>query len=571
MRQALLKGFGAVLDGLDIAFCAFDGRDRTLAWNRTFLQFFPEHDGQVHAGEPYAENLRRFYACRLSGDEAHQMERYVEEGVARHRAQLRPFEFNHRGMRVRVSSLDIPGLGQVRAWRKVADLPEHQASPARSDALDANVTGVLDRIGDGVLVVDDSERAVWANRAFLDLYGLCLGDVLGKTFECIYDQLWAGGREEPDYIDSVTTLRENQRFTGAPFEVSLPGQRWVRIVEQPSDHVNGFGYLMHVDITASKREQKALLEAQVLAKESEGKYRLLAEYSSDVITAVADGILIYVSPSVQETLGWAPEDILGRRVASICHPDDAPDVDVALQALKGAPEADYRARALRADGTYVWVETRARMSSQLGASGAPVIVLNVRSIAARKALEDQLAAAHRKLEELATTDGLTGLANRRRFDEALDVECRRAQRENLPLSLVLFDVDHFKELNDTQGHQAGDRVLKRIGALLAATANRAGDVASRFGGDEFALLLPNTSQEKAAAIAERMRTSVLALHSSAFAAMPVTVSVGVSGTDNLVTDGTPSDLMRVTDAMLYAAKRRGRNRVALASNETLSA
>jgi PAS domain-containing protein len=114
--SALLATMAATLEGLRIAMCVFDGEDRTLLWNRTFLEFFPEHDGQVFVGEPYRENLRRYYRARLGAQELPKLEGYVEEAVARHRAQSRPFAFAHRGRYLRVSSLSIAGGGRVRIW-----------------------------------------------------------------------------------------------------------------------------------------------------------------------------------------------------------------------------------------------------------------------------------------------------------------------------------------------------------------------------------------------------------------------------------------------------------------------
>src|SRR5688572_33453704 len=102
--SALLAAMAATLEGLRIAMCAFDSEDRTVLWNRTFLEFFPEHDGHVFAGEPYRENLRRYYRERLGADELPDLERHVEEAVVRHRAQSRPFALAHRGRYLRVSS-----------------------------------------------------------------------------------------------------------------------------------------------------------------------------------------------------------------------------------------------------------------------------------------------------------------------------------------------------------------------------------------------------------------------------------------------------------------------------------
>ncbi len=175
----------------------------------------------------------------------------------------------------------------------------------------------------------------------------------------------------------------------------------------------------------------------------------------------------------------------------------------------------------------------------------------------------ELEEANRRLEKLSMLDGLTGVANRRRFDEALDVEWRRACRSGLPLSLMLVDVDSFKLFNDTHGHLEGDACLRRVAETLSASLSRAADLAARFGGEEFVSLLPHTSTEEAAGLAERLRARVEALaipHPSSPVTPVVTVSIGCA-TAAPSEDGDPAALLAAADAALYAAKRAGRNRV----------
>jgi diguanylate cyclase (GGDEF)-like protein/PAS domain S-box-containing protein len=568
MLMTLLRAMGAALDGIQIGFCAFDADDRTLVWNSTFLELFPEHAERVHAGEPYAENLRRYYASRLVGDERALIERYVASGVERHRAQRRPFEFEHRGQRLRVSSLEMGSFGRVRLWRKLGDVAGPPApAPRPPPSFDHTASALLERIADGVLVVDAADRTLWANQAFLALYGLpSVEAAAGQRFEDLYRRAWDADARSNALRRSLETLRENQRFSGAPYELQLPDDRWVRVVEQRGDAVDGRGCFMHADITALKRQQQALIDAETRARDSEARYRLLAEYSSDVTVAVADGAIVYVSPAAFEMLGWQPGQIVGRTLAEFCHPDDLASVNEALRRLDGEPQADYRARVRHADGSHVWVESRARLSP-VGLEPSPasrLLVLNVRCIAARKKVEDELERALVRLEEQAVTDALTGLANRRRFDEALAVEWRRAQRDVAPLSLLMVDIDHFKTLNDTHGHPAGDAVLARLGSVLASFGQRAGDLVARYGGEEFTLLLPNTALEHALVIAEKLRRSV-ARQQWGDIGLPadtaIRVSVGVCCADAGLLAGEGDALVRCADEALYAAKRAGRNRV----------
>jgi diguanylate cyclase (GGDEF)-like protein len=176
------------------------------------------------------------------------------------------------------------------------------------------------------------------------------------------------------------------------------------------------------------------------------------------------------------------------------------------------------------------------------------------------------ARAEEKLEELATTDALTGLRNRRKFDAAIESEWRRAARHKRPLALLMIDADHFKTFNDTFGHQAGDEVLIGIAICISDSANRAGDCAARYGGEEFAVLLPDQSPEQAVAVAETIRLKVEKWCGDA---ATTTVSIGVV---SMVPDAGSewTTMIRAADEALYAAKASGRNRAVLASGQKLS-
>ena len=164
-----------------------------------------------------------------------------------------------------------------------------------------------------------------------------------------------------------------------------------------------------------------------------------------------------------------------------------------------------------------------------------------------------LTEANARLAQLAVSDSLTGIPNRREFERVLAVEWERALRHAAPLALVLLDLDHFKALNDTHGHPAGDECLRRIGQLLAETIRTSGDVVARYGGEEFALLLPSTDAASAEVVAERLRVLIerLSIHN-------VTASFGVAAmVPARLAD--PASLVAAADRALYTAKRAGRN------------
>ncbi len=173
-----------------------------------------------------------------------------------------------------------------------------------------------------------------------------------------------------------------------------------------------------------------------------------------------------------------------------------------------------------------------------------------------KLLREELLEKNRHLSELSTTDGLTGLKNRRCFDFSLEAEVTRARRYDVPLSLVILDLDHFKQVNDTHGHPVGDRVLAGVAKVMRDLV-RSSDVAARYGGEELALILPHTGLSSAAVLADRLRVAV---EHATFGdtGVHVTASLGLACLADLV-DKSPAGLITAADAALYAAKSGGRN------------
>lgn len=201
-------------------------------------------------------------------------------------------------------------------------------------------------------------------------------------------------------------------------------------------------------------------------------------------------------------------------------------------------------------GAQRWLLMRA---SRLETPADPLFVVSHFDITERRRAEDEA-------WQLAHHDPLTGLANRRHFDEMLDTEVRRSMRRSTPISLIEIDVDSFKEYNDAYGHVAGDRCLVRIAEVLSKYSRRPGDLAARLGGDEFALILGETGYEAADQIAQGLRRSVenLGMYFGA-SSEPITVSVGVVTAGSPLAEA-PRDLFDATDRALYRAKSAGRNR-----------
>ncbi len=194
-----------------------------------------------------------------------------------------------------------------------------------------------------------------------------------------------------------------------------------------------------------------------------------------------------------------------------------------------------------------------------------VLRQRVRRLIQQSQLYQQLEAANQALQCLATSDSLTQVANRRRFDEYLDQEWRRMAREQALLSLILCDIDCFKSYNDTYGHQAGDDCLQQVARAISRHVKRPADLVARYGGEEFAVILPNTNAEGAVHVAEFIRSEVKALeivHANSQPSGYVTLSLGVASTIPCH-ELSCATLITVTDKALYQAKAEGRDRVIL--------
>jgi diguanylate cyclase (GGDEF)-like protein/PAS domain S-box-containing protein len=271
----------------------------------------------------------------------------------------------------------------------------------------------------------------------------------------------------------------------------------------------------------------------------------------------------YIGPQIEPLLGWSAESWVSvEDWSSRIHPDDRDNVVkfCVAQSVAGVDhEADYR--ALTKDKGYVWIRDVVHVVRN-EAGDVDSLIGFMFDISERKRVEHELLKMQKKLEALSFEDGLTGSANRRLFDERLRAEWRSACAAQQPLSLVLLDIDHFKQYNDLYGHVQGDECLMKVAAALK-TGERHRDLVARYGGEEFAVLLPETDEAQALEIAEKCRAAVEALqirHEKSGCSTVVTTSVGV-GTVIPPADGEARHFCEAVDKLLYAAKQNGRNRV----------
>jgi diguanylate cyclase (GGDEF)-like protein/PAS domain S-box-containing protein len=316
----------------------------------------------------------------------------------------------------------------------------------------------------------------------------------------------------------------------------------------------------------------ALLSAQFRARlrieqelrDRERRHRLLADNIADVVVLIdRDGVFHYVSQSVEPVLGFKPDELIGHRWYDYVHAVDLDGVrQIASELTDFTTTKKAVFRTSRADGAQLWIEINFKLAGTESEHGPYEVVSVLRDVTERVLMEDKLNALNAQLAQLATTDGLTGLANRRTFDAALRREYGHCER----IAVIMLDIDNFKKLNDTLGHQAGDDCLQRVARVVAETIGDGPALAARYGGEEFGIILPGHDEQEALKIAESIRYGVLALgiENPGSAAGVMSVSLGVAGrTDET---GSETTLVGEADRALYNAKRQGRNRSVMASS-----
>lgn len=417
---------------------------------------------------------------------------------------------------------------------------------------------VISRLRDG-LIID-------VNAGFLELTGYTRAEVIGNT--TIFLNMWQNLADREDF---VAELKDKGICDGREFVFQrkdgslLTGSISARIIViQNVFHIVS---VIH-DITKSKQASDAL-------RESEELYRTILNSSPDDITITdLKGCIQVVSPAAKRMFGYEPEyeHFVGSQLLDYIVPEERERARANLVNLyKGNYLGPSEYHGIRQDQSIFNIEVNSGLI--YGANGQPSrMVFMVRNVTERKQAEQQIQELVQQLEiekkiaqSNANTDGLTGLANRRFFDEMLSVEFLRLKRSGLPLSLIMLDVDRFKNFNDSYGHLAGDDCLRKIATTIKTIAGRSTDIAARFGGEEFIIVLTETDQNGAATLAERLRQAVEALaipHSGSDIADYVTVSLGVATvfTNNLV---SPDQIVALADEALYRAKQAGRNRISV--------
>lgn len=335
--------------------------------------------------------------------------------------------------------------------------------------------------------------------------------------------------------------------------------RWYRTSKVPLTGKDGriVGLAgMTVDITGVKQLERELIESR------DRLSLAMSEMSDGLALFDRDGYLVFCNEQYRKAFPRSEHvRVVGAHIK-----------DILLECARsgeqlGIPEDDIEGWAERVASllrvpNVVTVElfngSYLQLRNQLASNDSALVI--VTDVTDLKLAERALIEANADLSRQASTDALTGLANRRVFDDALERDMARCGRAGTPLSLILLDVDRFKHYNDLHGHQAGDRCLVMVANALRASLLRPTDLAARYGGEEFAVILPDTDITGAEAVAERIRTAIAGAATSELG-IEVTASLGVAEYDLAKGPSTPENLVRRADGALYSAKAAGRNRV----------
>jgi diguanylate cyclase (GGDEF)-like protein/PAS domain S-box-containing protein len=297
-------------------------------------------------------------------------------------------------------------------------------------------------------------------------------------------------------------------------------------------------------------------------KTAELRYRRLFEAAQDgiLILDAATGAIMDVNPFLMRMLGYSREEFVQKKLWEVGAFKDIKASQEAFEALQQNEYIRYDDLPLKAkNGRLVDVEF---VSNVYLVDGEKVIQCNIRDITERKRAQEALLKSQALLREQSVRDHLTGLFNRRYLEETLERELLRAARRQLSMGIIMLDVDNLKQFNDTWGHAAGDEILRELGSLLLRQV-RGEDIACRYGGDEFVLVLPDASRavtlERAERICEYAKRFHLQFEGQSLAAVTLSLGVAVFPEHGVTSTG----ILRAVDVALYRAKHEGRSRVVM--------
>jgi len=323
--------------------------------------------------------------------------------------------------------------------------------------------------------------------------------------------------------------------------------------------VSGFIMLM----LAREKSDMLVQEIRKSLKKSEIRFQKIVETAIEGILIFDENYRItFANKNMALMLGYTVEEMIGMSYVSLI-PENYMDIyNYQVSLRKRGEDSVYECCLLRKDGSERWflISAKAMFDDNGKFEGSFSVITDITE---RKEMERLLEETNRQLVELSNKDGLTGIANRRLFDSTLEQEYSKMKDSGSKLSIIMLDIDHFKEYNDYYGHVMGDECLRQVGRVLERCIRHSYDLAARYGGEEFAVIMPDTDIHSAVKIAERIQQCIKELkieHGKSPVSEYVTASLGVA-TVHYSHDRIPEEIVAIADKLLYRAKVLGRNRI----------
>ena len=425
--------------------------------------------------------------------------------------------------------------------------------PPDPETLQAELTrlrGLLDDIGAYVFTKDLAGRYTYANRYVLELFGRSLADTIGHDDSDFFDLNFSDQLRQNDRLvmeQGLTIEKEELNYIKSTGE-----QRIYWTVKKPlRDHTGQIIGMCGIstDITERKRLERELQRQQQLLE------TVLNNIDAFIYIRDEQHRFHYVNDKLVQLFGRPVSEILGRTEAELLPPGTSSNfAELDQQVFRSGQRQSGQETLTDSQGrtSHYWT-----IKVPLDRQGAtPTLIGFSTEITELHNLQEEL-------QRLSTTDVLTNLPNRRHFLDCAEREFSRAGRHNVPLALLMLDIDHFKHINDRYGHPAGDRVLAEVAERIRQTIRKE-DVAARLGGEEFAVLLPETEVGRALALAERIRQAVSQTPLPLTDADAITVTISIGLTTLTSADESFAKLYSRADHFLYQAKQAGRNQVCYA-------
>lgn len=385
----------------------------------------------------------------------------------------------------------------------------------------------------GMVIIDQTHRAIHSNQRFADMLGYTMEEVL-ELYTWDWEAITPREEIEADFSDlakiDFTLETRHRRKDGSTFDVEVNGTG-INFGNSPEDNAI---LCFCQDISARKEAERRLIE-------SERKFKSFVENAADMIFTInISGHVDYISPNCERVLGFSPESLMGTKLLEHFETDDRfmflADIKMVFA---GDCRSSYEYRIYNSSRQLEWYSIK--FSKIEAADGEPLMICNARNITDKKEYE-------RILEYVSMHDQLTGVYNRVYFNEEIK---RRDKQNDYPLSVIIFDLDDFKNVNDNWGHAVGDQVLVECTKIVGLNL-RKNDVLARTGGDEFSILLPNTTKRDATVLSERIKSKI-EKHNAKSDLPPIMLSLGIASKDSA---STPIEtVIRAADNNMYIEKK----------------